>query len=228
MARHYGIPYMGSKQKLVDNIVPFILNRHPDTTDFYDVFGGGGSVSLYTVRKYPKISVHYNELSKAVGSLMQYLKDGRELPLRFVTRHKFDSKYGGDDWYAGFLQTCWTFGNNQRSYLYGMDVHDFKQELTKLVLTGLGDIEYLERFANDYVLKEYGKNVNTRIFINSARYKTPYQRRILMQRQIPIIGVLQHMGRIERLLQIENMPGINDLNISIGKSYLDVNCGGGA
>lgn len=41
MARHYGIPYMGSKQKLVDKLVPFILNRHPQTTDFYDLFGGG-------------------------------------------------------------------------------------------------------------------------------------------------------------------------------------------
>lgn len=27
MARHYGIPYMVSKQKLVDKIVPFILKR---------------------------------------------------------------------------------------------------------------------------------------------------------------------------------------------------------
>jgi site-specific DNA-adenine methylase len=65
---------MGSKQKLVDKIVPFILNRHPDTTHFYDLFGGGGSVALYAVRKYPKMSVHYNELSKAVAGLMSYLK----------------------------------------------------------------------------------------------------------------------------------------------------------
>lgn len=50
MARYYGIPYMGSKQKLVDKIVPFILNRHPDTTHFYDLFGGGGSISLYARR----------------------------------------------------------------------------------------------------------------------------------------------------------------------------------
>ena len=41
MARHYGIPYMGSKQKLVDKIVPFIMRRHPDADSFYDLFGGG-------------------------------------------------------------------------------------------------------------------------------------------------------------------------------------------
>ena len=34
MARHYGIPYMGSKQKLVDKIIPFIMDRHPDVKHF--------------------------------------------------------------------------------------------------------------------------------------------------------------------------------------------------
>lgn len=221
MARHYGIPYMGSKQKLVDKIVPFILNRHPDTTHFYDLFGGGGSVALYAARKYPKMSVHYNELSKAVAGLMSYLKDGSEIPFDFVTRPEFERKYTGDDWYAGLLQTAWTFGNNQKSYLYGLDIQDFKEALSKLVMTGEGDIPYLEQFTNDYVLKEYNKSVSTRIFLNSARYKTPYQRRIVLSRQIPNIGALQHMARLERLVQIQNMPGISDLNIT-SASYNDI------
>ena len=102
MARHYGIPYMGSKQKLVNKIVPFVLNRHPGTTHFYDLFGGGGSVSLYAVRKYPKLQVHYNELSIAISSLMQYLKDGGEVPFDFVTREEFIKKYAGNDWYCRY------------------------------------------------------------------------------------------------------------------------------
>lgn len=225
MARHYGIPYMGSKQKLVDKIVPFILNRHPDTTHFYDLFGGGGSVALYAVRKYPKMSVHYNELSKAVAGLMSYLKDGSDIPFDFVTRPEFERKYTGDDWYAGLLQTAWTFGNNQKSYLYGLDIQDFKEALSKLVMTGEGDIPYLEQFTNDYVLKEYNKSVSTRIFLNPARYNTPYQRRIVLSRQIPNIGALQHMARLERLVQIQNMPGISDLNIT-SASYNDILIGG--
>lgn len=72
MARHYGIPYMGSKQKLVDKIVPFILKRHPGVDGFYDLFGGGGSVSLYVVRKYPHLDVVYNERSKARRLLRRY------------------------------------------------------------------------------------------------------------------------------------------------------------
>lgn len=219
MARHYGIPYMGSKQKLVDKIVPFILNRHPDTTAFYDLFGGGASVALYAVRKYPKLNVHYNELSTAIGGLLQHIKDGGDIPFDFVKRSEFERKYTGDDWYAGLLQTCWTFGNNQKSYLYGMDIQDFKEALSELVLTDKGDIKYIEQFVNDYVLKEYGKTVNTRIFLNNNRYKTPYQRRIVLARQIEYIGALQHLARLERLHQIQRMPGLNRLNITAGKGY---------
>lgn len=226
MARHYGIPYMGSKQKLVDKIIPFILNRHPNVTDFYDLFGGGGSVSLYAAHKYPSLidsfTVHYNELSKSVGGLMQHLQEGGDIPFDFVTRSKFEREYTRNDWYGGLLQTCWTFGNNQRSYLYGLPIQDYKQELAELVMTGTADIKYLEEFANEYALKETGKPGNVHIFLNPKRYHTPYQRRIVLARQIPQLGALQHLARLERLVQIENMPGINDLTISAGTGYTEV------
>lgn len=222
MARHYGIPYMRSKQKLVDKVVPFLLSRHPDIKHFYDLFGGGGSISLYAVRKYPHINVHYNELSTAIGGLMEYLRDGGDLPFEWVSRAKFEKEYTGTDWYAGLLQTCWTFGNNQKSYLYGLDIQDYKEALTELVMTGKGDIPYIESFTNEYILKNSGKTINTRIFLNAERYKTPYQRRIVLARQIEQIGALQHLARLERLRQIQNMPGISELDITTGLSYSDV------
>jgi len=222
MARHYGIPYMGSKQKLVDKVVPFILNRHPDADSFYDLFGGGGSVSLYVVRKYPHLDVLYNERSKAISALMQHLKDGGGIPLDFVTRAEFEQKYKGDDWYAGLLQCAWTFGNNQKGYLYGLPIQDFKQALSELVVTGKGDIEWLEQTADDINKKEYGKSVRTKIYLNPKRYTTPYQRRIVVAKQIPNVGALQHLTRLERLQQIANMPGISTLGISAGTSYDEV------
>lgn len=222
MARHYGIPYMGSKQKLVDKIVPFILNRHQDVDSFYDLFGGGGSVSLYVIQKYPHLDVVYNERSKAISGLMQHLKDSGDIPMDFVTRPEFEAGYKGDDWYAGLLQTCWTFGNNQKSYLYGMPIQGFKEKLSELVTTGKGDLAWLEDFNNKYLEKETGREHNDHIFLNTSRYKTAYQRRIVLNRQMPVLGPLQHLARLERLVQIENMPGISTLGISSGKSYDEV------
>jgi site-specific DNA-adenine methylase len=222
MARHYGIPYMGSKQKLVDKIVPFILKRHPGVDSFYDLFGRGGSVSLYVVRKYPHLDVVYNERGKAISALMQHLKEGGDIPLDFVSRDEFEAGYKGDDWYAGLLQCAWAVGNNQKRYLYGKPLEDFKRELAMLVTTGTADIDWLEHTADDLNKKEYGKTVNTKIFLNPNRYTTPYQRRIVVAKQIPNVGALQHLTRLERLVQIENMPGIASLGISSGKSYDEV------
>lgn len=221
MARNYGIPYMGSKQKLVDKIIPFILARHEGTTDLYDLFGGGGSVALYAVSKYPRLKVHYNELSTAVGGLMEYLKDGKEIPFDFVKRPKFERDHVGNDWWAGLLQTCWTFGNNQKSYLYGVPIQDFKEELSMLVMTGKADIGYLESFATAFIAENYEPE-KVAIRLDPKRYSTPYQRRIVLSRQIPHLGYLLHMVRLERLVQISNMPSIKRLEITSGSGYQEV------
>lgn len=220
MARHYGIPYMGSKQKLIDKIIPYIIKRHPNTTDFYDLFGGGGSAALYAARVYPNINTHYNELSTAIGGLMQHIKDGGELSLDWVDRAEFAKLKDGNDWRAGLMQTVWSFGNKtDATYLYGKNIQDFKHELHKAVVDGADNLAIIETMADDIIAREYGKQVKTRIFINRDRYTTVYQRRILVSRQVQFIGHMQHLGRIERLIQIQNMPGLSKMGVTFGVSY---------
>lgn len=210
MARHYGIPYMGSKQKLVDKLIPFIIKRHPDIDSFYDLFGGGGSVALYTVAKYPHLDVVYGELSKAVSSLMAHLREGGDIPFDFVSRSEFEAKYRGDDWYAGLLQTCWTFGNNQHGYLYGSDLEEYKKCIHELVVDGVDHTKFISEF------------IGKPVFMNLKRYTTMYQRRIVLMRQLGDKARLQHIERLERLLKIIDMPGISTLGIEAGKSYDEV------
>lgn len=218
MARHYGIPYMGSKQKLVDKIVPFILKRHPEATDLYDLFGGGGSVSLYTVLNYPGVTVHYNELSKAISALMNHLKDGGDIPSKFITRSEFEARWRDDDWFAGLLQTCWTFGNSNNSkntYLYGRDIEEFKLRLHNVVFNGERNLSYLEEF-----VREHFKRDDVKLYLDFDRYTTPYQRRIVLQRQCADLRI-QHLHYLDRLNHIVNMPGISELEVT-NKSYVDV------
>lgn len=216
MARHFGMPYMGSKQKLVDKLVPFMLARHPGATDFYDLFGGGASVSLYAVRKYPELNVHYNELSKAIASLLTFIQAGGHIPLDFVSHDDFFKYRYGDDWYAGFMQTCWSFGNNQKSYLYGGDIEEYKRRYHETVVFGKDNLTWLADFIN----KRYDTDIT--LFMNFLRYTTPYQRRIVLNRQLPKLNQLEHFSRIERLLHIQNMPGLARLNITAGQSYTEV------
>lgn len=223
MARHYGIPYMGSKQKLVDKLIPFILKRHPETTDFYDPFGGGASASLYCVRKYSDMNVHYNELSTAIGGLLKHLQDDGELSFDWIPREKFNELKNGSGWQAGLMQTVWSFGNKtDATYLYGKSIQDFKYELHKLVVDGERNLGIIEQMAEEILKRDYGKELKVKLFLDQERYKTIYQRRILMNRQIPYIGAMQHLGRLERLRQIQKMAGFDRLKIEMGKSYDEV------
>jgi len=86
-----GIPYMGSKRKLAKSILDKITNRHEFITDFYDLFGGGGSISFTALRDY-KFNVHYNELNRHIYSLVEYIKNNKVLDPKFyewVTRDVF-------------------------------------------------------------------------------------------------------------------------------------------
>lgn len=137
-----GIPYRGSKRKLSGEILKFITSRHYALTDFYDLFGGGGSVSLKAVRDY-RFKVHYNELNKHIYSLLKYLKENKSLEPKFyewVTREQFFEQIGKSneeaDWYSGFVMSCWSFGNSQTSYLYGADIEETKRLAHEFIVNG--------------------------------------------------------------------------------------------
>ncbi len=82
MSEKLGIPYMGSKRKLASDILSKLTARHGNITDFYDLFGGGGSISFTAIRDY-RFNVHYNELNKHIYSLVEYLKNNKTLEPKF-------------------------------------------------------------------------------------------------------------------------------------------------
>jgi site-specific DNA-adenine methylase len=129
-----GIPYMGSKRKLASEILKLIVSRHSGITDFYDLFGGGGSVSFTAVKEH-RFNVHYNELNKHIYSLVKYLKENKTLEPKFyewVTREEFFNQIGKSnedaDWYSGFVMSCWSFRNNsEKGYMYGSEIMEDKR-----------------------------------------------------------------------------------------------------
>lgn len=224
MARNYSMPYMGSKQKLVDKIIPLILSRHKGATDFYDLFGGGGSVSFYVLQRYPQLKTHYNELNTAIVELLRHIQKNGEIPTDFVTRAEFTAKIEADDWFAGFLQCCWTYGNNQRSYLYSREIEEFKHKYHDTVFGDNSNLEWLENYINNRFAKDGTLRRTIRLYLNSEKYDTPYKRRIALSRQLPFASQLEHLTRIERLQQLQRL-NLSNLTISNG-DYRAVEFGG--
>lgn len=86
-----GLVYQGAKRNLADDILKVIYNHNPNATNFYDLFGGGGSISLYA--KQCGYNVFYNDLNIHIYSVIDYFKKHRNnLDKRiydFLSREEF-------------------------------------------------------------------------------------------------------------------------------------------
>jgi len=206
-----GIPYMGSKRKLAGDILHFITSRHSGITDFYDLFGGGGSVSFTAIRDY-RFNVHYNELNKHIYSLVKYLKENKILEPKFyewVTRDVFfeqiekSNEYA--DWYSGFVMSCWSFGNSQSSYLYGSDIERFKKLAHELIVN-------FDRFAMlelELDIEEIFniRDLNKRRLVFCDHIKKKGSK--LEDSRVQNLELVEHLARMQNLQNLQNLQITN-------------------
>lgn len=173
---------MGSKRKIASQLITYIANANPHAKHFYDLFGGGGAMSFAAQQSGFFDSVHYNELNTAVVALLKKIRtDGvTDEFYQWVDRERFFELIEGDDWLAGLAQTCWSFGNNQKGYLYGRK------------------IEQVKRAAHDEVMSAGG---------NAFRLEVLRERKKAGRFDLEHLERLQHLERLEHLerLQITNL-----------------------
>jgi len=103
-----GIPYMGSKRKLAHKIINKILLDNPNTKYFYDLFGGGGSISFEALQRNDIQNVYYNEFNKGIVELLKKIKEEgvtKEF-YKWVSKEEFLKYKDTDDWYGGLLKSC--------------------------------------------------------------------------------------------------------------------------
>lgn len=211
-----GIPYMGSKRKIAPDILREITTRHLGITDFYDLFGGGGSVSFNAIKDY-RFNVHYNELNSHIYYLVDYLKNNKELDPKFyewVTREEFFKQCARTDadWYSGFVMSCWSFGNKQSSYIYGSDIENIKRLAHEFIVNGCLDS-----------MREIGVDIPELISITEIQ-----KRRLLFCKEIEFLlksrfdmQNLESLKYIESLGRLQNLQNLQNLQIN-NKSYEDI------
>ena len=216
MKQKLGIPYMGNKRKIASEILSKITQRHNGITDFYDLFGGGGSISFTAIRDY-RFKVHYNELNKHIYSLVEYLKNNKELELKFyewVTREEFHKQINKTneeaDWYSGFVMSCWAFGNNsKKGYLYGADIENIKRLAHEFIVNGCLDS-----------MREIGVDIPELLNIDGVQ-----NRRLAFCKEIDILcgksNQIQHLERVNLLEHLTRLQNLQNLQIS-NTSYENV------
>lgn len=120
MRKNYGLPYMGSKNKLAEGIVNFL----PQKKVLVDLFGGGGAISVCASQsgKYEKII--YNELNTLIAETFQKAINGDyENERRWVSREEFEKLKKTD----GYVAICFSFSNNCNTYMYGPKIEPYKR-----------------------------------------------------------------------------------------------------
>lgn len=192
-----GIPYMGSKRRLSKRIMDYICAQNPNAKYFYDLFGGGGAISFEALQRKQFAQVTYNELNTGVVELLRKIqREGvTDEFYQWIDRDTFNKHKSDNDWFGGLLKTCWSFGNKQKSYLYGKDVEPLKKSATSYLM------------ANGY-----DKTVNTRAkLLKEFKEKEKISGRFELER-------LERLDKLQQLINLESLNCPKQLKI-LNASY---------
>jgi site-specific DNA-adenine methylase len=220
--KKYGIPYMGSK----GSILKELCKQFPKAENFYDLFGGGFSVSHFIAENRSKSfkHVHYNEIRPGLPQLIQDAIAGKYnykvYKPEFVDRETFFKKLDTDP----MIKLCWSFGNNGKDYLFSKEIEPYKKSMhNAVVFNELDDLAKktlgIEKFADGYGVKQ------RRLFLrNKIEYyrKTntlpeclwPFldeKKRAVLQRNKESCKQLQQLQRLERLQQLDQLRRLEQL-----------------
>ena len=210
------VPYMSSKSKIASQIYNAIANREKVGT-IYDLFCGGFAISEQFIKN--GWHVVANDKNKYVVALIKYALDGgfndNEYYSEWVSRKQFDAVIANPDdypdWYVGYIQCIWSFGNNGR-YLFGKEIEEAKQLANDLVVGGKTTpsspipmalqkkIAKLDDWHIRRIAGRTAKKLNLRLKQLQQLWHSEYLGRLKRLRQVEH---LEYFERLERLRQLE-------------------------
>ena len=135
------IPYMGCKEFIAKTI----LDKIPPAENFYDLFGGGGSISETAINT-PDISqdvfgrenkwqnIYYNEINTGVcllnKAIWEETFDYEKAYSTWISREDYvKAKEESHTAWDTFVRLCWSYGDKGNTYIYGEKI-----EIAKMLL----------------------------------------------------------------------------------------------
>lgn len=178
---NYGLPYMGSKSKIVKHIVPLF----PPADNFVDLFAGGGAVTHYamTTTKYKHFI--FNDINPLMPKAFEMALNGEfEKEKRWISREEF-FRLRDTDPYAAI---CFSFGNNLSTYMYGKDIEPIKEAY------------HYALFFGDYSLAKERMSIDLTPLEKCPTIKGKYAmlKRIVKTTPISVETRLQNLERLQK------------------------------
>ena len=120
--KNYGFPYMGSKNRLAEKIVKLF----PDAENFYDLFCGGCAITHRALIENRWKNYVINDIDSRCPTLFLDAINGKfKNETRWISREDFYNLKDDD----GYVAFCWSFGNNEKGYLYSKEIEPWKKAL---------------------------------------------------------------------------------------------------
>ena len=122
MIKRYGVPYMGSKNDIAEQIIEIV----PQARNFYDLFAGGCAVTHAAMLSGKFRNIIANDLQGMGVQLFTDSIAGKYAnETRWISRADFASKKDTDP----YIALCWSFGNNMQTYMYSAEIEEWKHAI---------------------------------------------------------------------------------------------------
>jgi site-specific DNA-adenine methylase len=217
---NYGLPYMGSKDSLMGKLGQIF----PAAENFYDLFGGGFSVTHFMAWNYrTKFKrFFYNEIKSDVVELVKDAIEGKYnynvFKPEWIDRETFHAKKAED----AYIRCLWSFGNDQHSYLFGKDIEPYKRSLHNAVVFGLFDATAKNVLGFSEWPKELsirGRRLLCRKITTEKYCKQKKNDQMITLQQLERLKQLQQLERLQQLQQLITLQQLQQLINFSSKSY---------
>ena len=213
MCRNYGVSYKGSKSRIVEKLVEAIPCVGVD--NFYDLFAGGCAVTHKMLLDGRFKHCFANDID---GQALRLFYDGMKGRYadekRWISREDFYSLKASD----AYVSCCWSFGNNQRDYLYSKAIEPYKKACHYAIV--FGDYSMLKELYPDVgAACEVALGGITDIHERRIKFRSVIGRKLaewsdsglLRLSQENDVGRLESLSRLERLQSLESLERLERL-----------------
>ena len=221
MSKSYVLPYTGIKNRLAKQLVTEIISNGSNAEIFVDLFAGGCAMSHAALLsgKFKKV------IANDINAMPKLFKDAilgkYRNEKRWISRDEFHKLKDADM----YIKSCWSFGNDGKTYLYGEHLEPYKKAYHYARV--LGDFSLFNQFA-PYIEKELKDN-NWRKYIkdNYERIKQDYSKWLstdikYSSSSLQSLESLQNLERLQRLQSLESLESLESDTLEISQgSYKD-------
>lgn len=174
MSKNLGLPYMGSKNRIAKELITEIIWNEPNAQIFIDLFAGGCAMSHTALLSGSFKKVIANDINEMPKLFKDAIFGKYRDEKRWISRDEFH-KLKDTDMY---IKSCWSFGNNGRTYLYGECLEPYKKAYHYAKV--FGDFSLFNKFA-PYIEQEHNGNLRKYIKDNYEKIKKDYANWFLSQ-----------------------------------------------